>query len=79
MTAVDLSEVAQGPQDVAKQGVEQGQWSAKAALEILRGNKPSEISIATNSNWDMWVNETLVSAAGLELPRAMIAKAERLK
>ena len=57
---------------------EQGVWSAQAALAILDGTPPSDIPIVANRQWDMWVNDALVSAGALNLPDELRRKAKKM-
>jgi len=57
---------------------EQGMWSAQAALAILDGTPPSDIPIVANRQWDVWVNDALVSAGALDLPDELRRKAKKM-
>jgi len=57
---------------------EHGEWSAQAALAILDGMRPTDIPIIANRQWDVWVNDALVSASALELPERLRRKAKRM-
>ena len=50
---------------------EHGEWTAKAALAILDGTPPSQIPIVANRKWDIWVNDSLLAASGVDLPQAL--------
>jgi hypothetical protein len=63
---------------VTKVPEEQGEWAAKAAISILNGMRPSDIPIATNTRRDLWINENLLEASGVRLPRNLLAKAKKL-
>ena len=58
---------------------EQGRWAAEAALAILEGVKPPEIPIIANQRWDLWMNESLLREAGIELPLRLRGKAKRFE
>lgn len=57
---------------------EQGIWSAQAALAILDGMLPSDIPIIANRKWDVWVNDSLLAVAHLDLPAALRRKAKKM-
>lgn len=63
---------------VTKVPEEQGEWAAKAAISILGGTAPTDIPIVSNTRRDLWVNQRLLDASGLELPRRLMAKAKKL-
>ena len=63
----------------AKIPEEQGRWAAEAALAILDGVKPSEIPIIANQRWDLWMNESLLREAGIDLPPRLRGKAKRFE
>jgi len=44
---------------LTKVAKEQGEWAAKTALEILKGEMPSEIPYAKNNQTKAWLNEKL--------------------
>ena len=52
--------------------------TAKTALAILDGVSPSEIPIVANRKWDLWVNDRLLVASGVELPRGLRRKAKSM-
>ncbi|MCB1739139.1 MAG: hypothetical protein KDK91_02130 [Gammaproteobacteria bacterium] len=56
---------------------EQGVWAAQTALTILSGVAPSSIPIIANRNWDLWLNDQLVGAAGIDLPLSVTRRAKR--
>jgi ABC-type uncharacterized transport system substrate-binding protein len=58
---------------------EHGEWSGQVALAILDGAKPEEIPIISNRKWDLWSNESLLQAAGVQLPNALKHKAKRIR
>ena len=57
---------------------EQGEWSGQAALAILAGMSAADIPIVANRKWEYWINEALLTAAGVELPRALKRRAKRV-
>ena len=57
---------------------EHGEWTAKTALAILDGVPPAEIPIVANRKWDLWVNDRLLVASGVELPRGLRRKAKSM-
>ncbi|CAH0529782.1 ABC transporter substrate-binding protein [Vibrio hippocampi] len=57
---------------------EQGQYSAKIAVEILNGAKPSDFPIISNRQWDLYVNEELLSKVDVEIPSDLLRKAKKL-
>ena len=56
---------------------EHGEWAGKVALSILEGKDPASIPVITNRKWDLWVNEHLLEAAGINLPSTLIKKAKK--
>ncbi len=58
---------------------EHGEWSGQVALAILGGAKPADIPIISNRKWDLWSNEPLLRAAGVELPKSLRYKAKRVR
>lgn len=63
---------------VTKVSEEQGEWAAKAALNILSGVSPSDIPIVPNSQRDIWVNSDILQAAGMRLPEGLLNKAKKV-
>lgn len=63
---------------VTKVPEEQGEWAAKAAISILGGTAPSDIPIVSNTRRDLWINQRLLDASGLDLPSRLMAKAKKL-
>ncbi len=57
---------------------EHGEWAAQTALLIMRGIAPSNIPIVPNRKWDIWVNPTLLEAAGIQLPQALVQKGKKV-
>ena len=58
---------------------EQGDWAASVAIKILNGTSPSEIPLASNKKWDLWVNEAVLDKLQLRLTPSLIRKAKRLQ
>ena len=61
-----------------KMSAEQGEWAAKAAIDIIKGTKPSDISITRNERGRLIVNAKLASSAGIEVPFDMIEAADHV-
>ncbi len=61
-----------------KLSAEQGEWAAKAAIDIIKGTKPSDISITRNERGRLIVNAKLASSAGIEVPFDMIEAADHV-
>jgi ABC-type uncharacterized transport system substrate-binding protein len=57
---------------------EQGEWAGQTALYILAGANPSSIPIVPNRKWDIWVNPTLLEAAGIRVPKPLLQKAKKV-
>lgn len=57
---------------------EQGVWSAKAALDILQGKKPSDIPITKNTQGKMVVNIKMAEALKIEIPFSLIESASSI-
>lgn len=58
---------------------EQGNWAASVAIKILNGVSPSEIPLASNKKWDLWVNEAILGKLELQLTESLTRKAKRLQ
>lgn len=54
---------------------EQGEWASKMAIQILKGEKPSNIPIIPNSRWNLFINPTLLDKAGISLSKEIRHKA----
>jgi ABC-type uncharacterized transport system substrate-binding protein len=54
---------------------EQGEWSARVALQILGGTAPESIPITPNRRWDIYVNPALLARANIQLPAYLLRKA----
>ena len=53
---------------------EQGEWAGKVALRILGGAAPGSIPVIANRKWDLFLNPTLIDAAGVTLPPRLTSK-----
>jgi len=58
---------------------EHGEWTAQAALAILSGTPPTEIPVVANRKWDLWINDQLLTASGVDLPRTLRRKAKSVE
>lgn len=58
---------------------EQGQWAANVAIQILNGSTPSDVPLASNRKWDLWLNEAILSRLQIRPNRRMLKKAKRLQ
>jgi len=56
---------------------EHGEWAGDAAIAILDGMSASEIPIATNRKWELWINEDLESASFAKISDRVKKKAKR--
>ena len=63
---------------IIKVAEEQGTWSAKAALDILGGKKPSDIPIVKNKQGGLYVNTKLAERIKVKLDRKLVTNAEVL-
>lgn len=61
-----------------KLSVEQGEWAANAAVEILGGTKPADIEIARNEKGRLIVNAKLAGSAGIEVSFDMVEAADKV-
>ncbi len=64
---------------IVKVAEEQGVFAAKAALEILRGKKPTDIPIAQNKLGKTILNVKLASQAGITFKPALLKNAQVLR
>jgi ABC-type uncharacterized transport system substrate-binding protein len=55
-----------------------GDQTAKLVAKILKGAKPSERPIQTPDTMLLTINLTTAKAIGLELPRSVLERADRL-
>jgi ABC-type uncharacterized transport system substrate-binding protein len=53
---------------------EQGEWAGQVALQILGGAAPNSIPVIANRKWDLFLNRSLIRAAGVELPTQLSSK-----
>ena len=53
---------------------EKGEWAGQVALQILRGAAPNSIPVIANRKWDLFLNRSLIRAAGVELPAQLSSK-----
>jgi len=58
---------------------EQGQWAANVAIRILNGSAPSDVPLASNRKWDLWLNEAILSKLQIRPSRKLLKKAKRLQ
>jgi ABC-type uncharacterized transport system substrate-binding protein len=58
---------------------EQGIWSAKTALAILKGKSPAAIPIVTNKEAKLFVNVKLASKAGIVFKPELISNAQVIR
>ena len=63
---------------VTKVPEEQGEWAGKAAIAILGGVAPSTIPIVPNDRRDIWINNEIISAAGLDMPHGIMKRAKKV-
>jgi ABC-type uncharacterized transport system substrate-binding protein len=57
---------------------EHGEWAAQAALEILRGTKPTDIPIVSNRRWDILLNTALLQQSGIKINESLLRKAKKV-
>ncbi len=57
---------------------EQGVWSAKTALDILKGKSPKSITIAQNKEGEIVVNLKVANAANVEIPYTIVEIASKV-
>ncbi len=58
-----------------KIGAEQGEYAAKAALEILAGKSPEDIPVVTNKNARIYLNMKLAKKMKIKFPMELIENA----
>lgn len=63
---------------VTKVPEEQGEWAAKTALAILDGVAPASVPIIANSRHDLWINEQVLGAAEIRLPKRLAQKGKKV-
>ncbi|HMT86752.1 MAG TPA: ABC transporter substrate-binding protein [Arachnia sp.] len=56
---------------------QQGRDAAAVALQLLAGTPASEIPVATQEKFDVFVNEAAAAAQGFELPAELVARAAK--
>jgi len=59
----------------AATGVEQGEWAAQTALEILNGTSPADIPVVKNKKAKIYLNMTLAKNLGIKFPMDLIEHA----
>lgn len=64
--------------DFAKVAEEQGSWAADAALKILGGTSPRDITVAKNKEGKLIVNTRIAKALGVDLPFEIIQSADQV-
>ncbi len=57
---------------------EQGEWAAKVAIRILQGKSAASIPVIANRRFNMFVNLSMLNAADIELPEAILFKAIKI-
>lgn len=62
-----------------KVAVEQGEWAARTALEILKGTSPAAIPITRNHQSKVWVNPELAQAIGFRPGIKLLREAEQVE
>ncbi|MDX8396201.1 MAG: ABC transporter substrate binding protein [Mariprofundaceae bacterium] len=60
---------------MTKVAAEQGQWSAKVAMRILEGKKPSSIPVIANRQAITYINSDILRHSQITLPSALIHQA----
>jgi len=58
----------------ANQAEEQGEWSARTALEILNGKKPADIPVVENKRAAVYLNLSLAKSLGVIFPMDLIKR-----
>ncbi len=61
---------------LAKRAEEQGEWSARAALQILDGTPASEIAVVTNKDGNMILNLDIAEQLGVVFSPSLLRNAE---
>lgn len=57
---------------------EQGAMAAMMAISILNGTDITDIAMIPNRKWDVWTNRSLLKAANITLPRALVNKSKQI-
>ncbi len=63
---------------VAKVPEEQGEWAARAALQILDGVEPADIPLTSNERASLTLNLKMAKAAGIQLPVETLKAARKV-
>ncbi len=63
---------------LTKVAEEQGEWAAKAALQILDGMLPRDIPIVANNRREVWINPRLLAASKVTLTDELMKKAKKV-
>jgi ABC-type uncharacterized transport system substrate-binding protein len=63
---------------VTKVSEEQGEWAARTALRILDGTPPAQIPVVPNSRRDFWINDDVLAASNVQLPRSLLETAKKV-
>ncbi|MCW8945150.1 MAG: hypothetical protein OQL27_10290 [Sedimenticola sp.] len=58
-----------------KSPMEQGEWSARTALQIIDGTAPDTIPIIKNSQFELVINRTLLQQLNLVIDKALYSRA----
>ncbi len=62
----------------AKDPLEQGEWAATAALEIIGGKSPANIPVVKNKKGVLMINVRMAKAAGIKIPVEIIKSAHKI-
>jgi ABC-type uncharacterized transport system substrate-binding protein len=57
---------------------EQGEWAARAALDILAGRRPGEIAVTRNKQTKAWLNRTLAARINFKPDAALLDRCEKI-
>jgi len=63
---------------LTKVAQEQGEWAAKTALAISKGQSPGDVPITKNQQSKAWLNGKLAEKLNLELDSALLEKSTKL-
>jgi ABC-type uncharacterized transport system substrate-binding protein len=58
---------------------EQGEWSARTALRILNGTRPSDIPIVTNEKGMLYVNLNIAEKLGVIVKPELLKNAQIIR
>jgi ABC-type uncharacterized transport system substrate-binding protein len=61
-----------------KNAEEQGVWAGNAAIAVLNGTRPSNIPIASNRKWNIWINDRIQKLSGIAIPDNLTRKAKKV-